>query len=999
MPKRTSTPTPSVVDRLAKRSKRRAYETLKIKNESDDSSDVDADAAPQEAQHVGSDPSILPSPSSPPKPGSQVQESGDDECKVIAFPNAAGITEEELLKCWIQYALNQSDGETLDCSTWLHSQATVLGGDHSILDRLFKHSPPAEMLQTICDKLGKRIESARPGGVQARVFQSQTLEAATAPAEASATQDANAAFDPARYKSKSLDKIGRVEMAKAHFPTAQSLFLFHAKANSAISIKIASNGVQSVEPLLHETWSRLSADSRSEWEQLLFRLHKDGLKKPVGPAGQQLLEQQAAVGIVAAVIAGSDTLQASSSAEALTNQPGPQSTVPREVKQNRTATRSLDCVWSFDDVRFSQLSQEERSVVAKAHFPTGLHLLAYHLRMHQATSGLVDWQDSDQVSHRLSQVWQTLPWPVQKSWELRLSDLHNTGVKKVLSTKSRKSLEHKIKPILMKFISEHADPLDAELVAADKPGDSACKTSRSAAGFPREPHAGQRKVDTLPSDADTVHKSTVLVDFVTWTRKPGFYYVLLLVNTPQFPIADATRAEVEECCRAAYEGLASVVELRPLSSQAWGVCLRAYDANSANHQGQLLGRHMFLRGFKLISNHLPSCPTSVFSASISRHLDLDATRLLRKLRREMSRRGLPAPTLLDQRNGTRRRLLVYFPKPPNLFGFYIPIMVQGMTAPYNVFFRSFDQNTRCWICRIVHGGQVCPMALAVTASYIVHVFVTLSISRYREYGTRPTYRTPLLELAQILTYMQPSRSLALIDEIAERSKQTACMQFGIKSEPEEPSAQPEMAPPRPHPEEEREDEEEEDEEAQADDEGNDSDGSYTPTAKRKKAPKKPTANGRKRRQISSGSARRRSDPAERGPPGPSTEQPAAATSTSSSKQPSMIEVCLQNVATMPEDWPIVAEAIKILVHHRLPSAASVQSYEDLATWAGTYECMRKYDADTFEHVVDVLTSAEAKCIVDVLVNTFRSPKIIQAIDRTLGEHVRVRRAASGAVLP
>ncbi|KAF7184907.1 hypothetical protein HII31_13763 [Pseudocercospora fuligena] len=314
---------------LAKRTKRRACEAHEIKHESDvadDSSDVDA--APQNPRSVGSKPSTPGSSKPDPTSGGLLQEeSDDDECQVIehrqqpaqaqeavrirkclnlfkAFPNAAGITMEELLKCWIRYALTESGDKILDCSTWLHSQSTVLEEDAFIFDRLFKLSPPAVMLQTICDKLVKCLHSAelRSGGAQATALPSQAFEPATVFAEASATRDANAAFDPVRYRS--LDKSERVQMVKVHFPSAQKLFQYHATINNAISIKLASHDVQSPAHLFHETWSRLGADSKSEWEQLLFRLHKDGLKKPVGPAGQQLLEQQRAIAIVAAAIAG-----------------------------------------------------------------------------------------------------------------------------------------------------------------------------------------------------------------------------------------------------------------------------------------------------------------------------------------------------------------------------------------------------------------------------------------------------------------------------------------------------------------------------------------------------------------------------------------------------------------------------------------------------------------------------------------------------------------------
>ncbi|KAF7184908.1 hypothetical protein HII31_06574 [Pseudocercospora fuligena] len=241
--------------------------------------------------------------------------------------------------------------------------------------------------------------------------------------------------------------------------------------------------------------------------------------------------------------------------------------------------------------------------------------------------------------------------------------------------------------------------------------------------------------------------------------------------------------------------------------------------------------------------------------------------------------------------------------------------------------------------------------------------------------------------------MQALRELAFIDKLAKRSKQSTCIQNGIKSDPEELSIQPEEEP-RLHPEEEQEEEEED----QACDKGNDSDGSYTPTTKRKKVPKKPTANATKRRKVTTENAPPRSQVAGPSRSGQSTEHAAAATSASST-QPSAIEVCLQSVATMPEDWPIVAEAVKILVNHRLPSAASasLNGYEDLATWVGAYECMQKYDTDTVEHVVDVLTSAEAKSIVDRVVSTVKSPRIIEAIHRKFGEHMRGQRAASGAV--
>ncbi|KXS96580.1 hypothetical protein AC578_11127 [Pseudocercospora eumusae] len=232
--------------------------------------------------------------------------------------------------------------------------------------------------------------------------------------------------------------------------------------------------------------------------------------------------------------------------------------------------------------------------------------------------------------------------------------------------------------------------------------------------------------------------------------------------------------------------------------------------------------------------------------------------------------------------------------------------------------------------------------------------------------------------------MQGSQTLAFIDKLAKRTKQTTCIQNGIKIEPE--------AEPRPRLEEER-DEEQDD---QACDNGNDSDGSsYTPTTKRKKAQKKATANAKRRRNIDmdTGSARPRSDAAEPSSSRPSTDEHAtAATSACSrSKQSSaMIEVCLETVANVPADWPLVAEAVKVLVGHRSLSAALTTrgSHEDLAAWVATFDCMQKHDADTIEHVVGVLTSAEAKSIVDALLRTIKSPRMIEAIYRNLGEQVR-----------
>ncbi|KXS96582.1 hypothetical protein AC578_11125 [Pseudocercospora eumusae] len=441
MPTKRKAPTSDVLTHT----KRRACQAHGIKHhecdvadDSSDSSSSDGDAAP-----------VLP------QEPSDHAEAQIRKCLALfnTFPSAADITIQELLKCWIQYALCQTGHDVLDFSTWLHTQDTALEGDTSGLDRLLKLSPPAAMLQTMCDKLGKCLETAAPTSsrVQARAQPSQTLEAATA------------AFDPVRYRS--LDKSERVQMARRHFPNAQKLFQYHATVNNAINIKVASHDLQSPEHLFHETWSRLGAELRAEWEQLLLRLHKDGLKKPVGPAGQQLLQQHRTIEIVAAVMASSATcVQAPSAVEAFANQPDSRHAVPRQVNQDRTATGGLECVWSFDEKHYRYLTQEERSISAKAHFPTSLHLLAYHIREHEATTCLIDWQDSDQVSHRVSRVWQALPGRIQKSWEARLSDLHKGRAKKAFRKKLRRTLELDIiiKPILIKLVSPEQSIPDSD---------------------------------------------------------------------------------------------------------------------------------------------------------------------------------------------------------------------------------------------------------------------------------------------------------------------------------------------------------------------------------------------------------------------------------------------------------------------------------------------------------------------------------------------------------
>lgn len=259
--------------------------------------------------------------------------------------------------------------------------------------------------------------------------------------------------------------------------------------------------------------------------------------------------------------------------------------------------------------------------------------------------------------------------------------------------------------------------------------------------------------------------------------------------------------------------------------------------------------------------------------------------------------------------------------------------------------------------------------------------------------TKKTYRSSSNHKDHATSTMQTIREFAFIDNLAKRSKQTTCIQNGIKSDPEEFSPQPDQAP-RQRPEEEREEEDDD----QAYDNGNDSDGSYTPTAKRKRVPKRPAANATKRRKVNTECAPRRSGTAE-AIRSAAVDKPASATPSASPTQPSAIEVCLQSVATMPDDWLIVTEAVKILINYRSPSATStgLKSYEDLATWVRTHQCMQKHDAGTVEHVVDVLTSAQAKSIVDGLLNTIKSPRIFEAVYRKLGEHVRGQRAASGAV--
>lgn len=90
---------------------------------------------------------------------------------------------------------------------------------------------------------------------------------------------------------------------------------------------------------------------------------------------------------------------------------------------------------------------------------------------------------------------------------------------------------------------------------------------------------------------------------------------------------------------------------------------------------------------------------------------------------------------------------------------------------------------------------------------------------------------------------------------------------------------------------------------------------------------------------------------------------------------------------MPDDCPVLSEAVKALVKYRQPATMLVPSldYEDVGSWIMNFGCTLNYDARTTERILDLLRTAEAESIAGALVHTFKDPSMISAITRKLAE--------------